>query len=346
MNRQTMQRPVMDPMFLRDVETRPSRPKRWVQVSARILRWIARQLLSHPIRFRRNRLRFQNDRSRILRSIGYRLMFAPIVLALVEAVLVFCGTHPQPASASGDPGSFGVFYDPIDFASEDGVQLTGWMVPVVDARRVLLHKERLLQQRYPAVVLAHDFGQSPSQMLPLVAPLHEDGMVVLVIGLRGVGTSNQAAQTFGLNEAGDITAAVNLLKGRPFVDPSRIAVVGIGTGGSAAMLAASKDPTLAAIVLANAPEFASDIVNRRLGPDFGGLRWMQPVTKWAFELSYHHDIEELSLNQHHALIQSPKVLRIGEATTEERLTAGPTDQIRKFCNRVLRPWERSRSMNP
>jgi pimeloyl-ACP methyl ester carboxylesterase len=342
MTRPLMQRPVMDPTFLQHLQAGPpTRRQKWFRSIARSARWTWRILLSSPFPHRRNKLSFPNDglSSRAMRAVAYRLVFAPAILALAAGTLVFTGTHPRAAAASGDPSSFGVYYDPIDFPSDDGVQLTGWLVPVVDARRVMLHRERLLRQVYPAVVLVHDFGQSPQQMLPLVAPLHEDGIVVLAIGLRGTGTAKTAAQTFGLSEAADVLAAVNILRRRPFVDPTRVAVIGIGTGANAAVLAAEKDSGIAALVLADPLPAAADVVAQRIGPSQAGLRWMQPLTKWTFELAYRHDIDEMSLDQHQTLLASRKVLRVEHATTDERLTTAPVETIRKFCRDTLRPWE-------
>lgn len=341
MSRSTMQRPVMDPLFLEELKAPLGRRRRWMSTAGRALRWLAKKLLSQPLTPRRDRLKFANDSrsSRWARGLAYRLLFAPIAIALIATVLVFSGTHPRLAVAGGDPGSFGTYYEPIEFASEDGTRLSGWLVPVVDARRVLLHKDRLLHQKHPAVVLVHDYGQSPVQMLPLIAPLHEEGIVVLAVGLRGVGTNKRSPQTFGLNEAGDVRAAVSLLRGRPFVDDTRICVIGVGTGANAALLAAEKDSGITTLVLADPVESAHEIIASRLGPNVWGLRWMQPLTKWAFEIGYRQDIDEISLNQHTTLLTARKVLRVPNATSDSVLGSATTETIRKFCRETLRPWE-------
>lgn len=345
MSRQLMQRPVMDPLFLQELKSTPTKGQKWLGVGLKALRWTVAKLLSQPLTFRRNRLKFANESrsSKWARGLAYRLLFAPIFLALVASVLVFSGTHPRAAIATGDPGGVGLYHDPVEFNSEDGTRLSGWIVPVVDARRVLLHKDRLLHQKHPAVVLVHDFGQSPAQMLPLVAPLHDEGIVVLAVGLRGVGTQNPSPMTFGLDEASDVRAAVEMLRQRPFVDASRIAVIGLGTGANAAVLAAEHDKSLAAIVLADPVESADRIVAERLGPDTWGMRWMQPLSKWAFEIGFRQDIDELSLNQHTTLLTQRKILRVKNATTTDtRLTSTATEEIRKFCREVLRPWDPSK----
>src|SRR3712207_7763954 len=56
------------------------------------------------------------------------------------------------------------------------------------------------------------------------------------VGLRGVGAGRTRGQTFGIEEARDLAAAVNRVRENPFVDPDRVAVLGIGTGANAALL--------------------------------------------------------------------------------------------------------------
>jgi hypothetical protein len=340
-----MSRPVMDPLFLRELQAPPTRRRLWAQAAARAVRWLTAKLLSHPLAWRGSRLAFRGADDpwhwRFVRGAAYRMLFVPIILALAASALVFRGTHPQAVLAAGDPGSFGVYYDPVQLASEqDGTPLAGWLVPVVDARRVLLHRDRLLHHKHPAVVLVHDHGQSPQQMLPLIAPLHEDGLVVLAIGLRGQGAGSTRASTFGLNEAGDVQAAVNLLRRTAFVDETRIAVVGIGTGANAALLAAGRDPQISALVLADAVPSAGHVVADQFGPNMTGLRWMQPLAKWAFEITYRQDMDELGLDQNQSTLTGRKVLHLKDVTTNGRLTADPTEQIRTFCRETLRPWDR------
>ncbi|MDB5294621.1 MAG: hypothetical protein JWO31_604 [Phycisphaerales bacterium] len=354
-HRPSMQRPVMDPLFLQDVPPEADSParqrrQRWVRGAARGLRWTARALLSSPLARRSatpaadgadpSTARPAGRASRAVRAVGYRLVFAPALVALVASTLVFSGTHPPAAAAAAESAPSDVYHDPVAFPAEDGVWLGGWIVPVVDARRVMLHKDRLLRQRHPAVVLVHDFGRSPTQVLPLVGPLHDDGIVVLSVGLRGTGTPAPAAQTFGLNEALDVRAAVDLLRGHPFVDPTRIAVVGLGTGANAASLAAGRDAGIVAVVLADPVTDADAVVAARLGPDQFGLRWLQPAAKWAFEIGFQQHLDDASPDQHVAALAGRKVLRLTAATSADGLpTAATVGKVRAFCRDTLRPWE-------
>src|SRR5207302_3423613 len=119
--------------------------------------------------------------------------------------LVWLGTHPSAPPAVTDPHTRGLFFTVEEFTSADGTQLKGWLVPVIDAKRVLDQRDDLLRHVQPAVVLVHDYGQSPQQMLPLLESLHEEGLVLLVVGLRGIGTDSRVmGQTFGFSESQDV----------------------------------------------------------------------------------------------------------------------------------------------
>jgi alpha-beta hydrolase superfamily lysophospholipase len=169
-------------------------------------------------------------------------------------------------------------------------------------------------------VLAHDDESNRSEMLPLVQPLHDAGFVVLVAGLRTSGATNVGG-TFGLREGADIQAAVELLRRRPGVDPARIAVVGIGTGANAAILAAEADPTIAALVLDRPTRNAGRLMIERLVPPKPWLAWLTPLCRWGFELAYGVDAGDLGLDRHHALLTSRPVLVFDESTG-----ASPTSQ--------------------
>jgi alpha-beta hydrolase superfamily lysophospholipase len=145
-------------------------------------------------------------------------------------------------------------------------------------------------------------------MLPLVQPLHEAGFVVLAINLRGRGTDQRRGATYGIREADDVKAAVELLRRRPYVDGTKIALVGIGTGGNAAVIAASNDPNIAAVAVINPIESIKELMSRYLGPKQAWLSFVNPLCRWTFELGYQSDLEELTFRRHEKLFETRPVL--------------------------------------
>jgi hypothetical protein len=259
----------------------------------------------------------------------------PIFASLLACALVYSGTHPLTNGSPLDPASVGLYYDPVTLLADDGVRLEGWLIPAITARAVIDQKDNVLREKHPAVVLIHDFGNRRQQMLPLLQPLHEAGFVVLVVGMRGTGNGAGGAatpgQTFGLREAGDVKAAVDLLRKRTFVDPNRIALVGVGSGASAALIQLTSDPTIAAAVLEDPNHTLDSVLTERVVPQHKWLRWMQPLCKWTFEIAYEVDSEDLNIQRHVKTLQARPVLMLdGQAVYEDFSSHTRVDQIREF----------------
>jgi pimeloyl-ACP methyl ester carboxylesterase len=307
-----MKRPVMNPSYLDDHSSPGVASAKWTRFFKVIFR-IGKLLFTDLLR-RRGKIQDEvgTPFSRFMRKLLYRLMFVPTLLAVLIGVLVVTATHPKPAPGVMDPVSQGVYYDPVELLSLDGTKLEGWLVPVVDARRVIIEKEKMLRKKQPAIVLVHDFGASRQQMLPLVAPLHEAGFVLLAINLRGHGPSATVGSTFGLNEAQDVRAAVEMLRRRSFVDPDAVGVIGVGTGATAALLAAEQDPRITALVIDHPVRQFDDILNERIGPKQSWLAWVRPMCKWTFEIAYKVDAEDVNLSRFADLMNSRPVFLMDE----------------------------------
>jgi len=333
-----MERPVMTPSFLDDdhlpVTRRPSRWRRGLALLWRLVRFFFKDLRGKPPVVRDET---GTPLGRFLRGLLYRLMLVPTLLAVLVGILVVTATHPKSAPAVIDPVSRGVYYDPIEFLSLDNTKLEGWLVPVLDARRLVIEKEDLLHRKYAAVVLVHDFGASRQQVLPLVSPLHDAGYVVLALNLRGHGPSSSTGSTFGLNEAQDVRAAVELLRRRPYVDPDAVGVLGIGTGATAALLAAEQDPRLNVLVLDHPVRQFQDILDQRIGPKQPWLAWVRPICKMTFELAYHVDADGVDLSCFSDLMKQKPVLLFDEpGETATSLKDTRTHEIVQFLRKHLK----------
>jgi pimeloyl-ACP methyl ester carboxylesterase len=337
-----MQRPIMNPSFVEEDDG--SSPKvRW-KIPWRLLikpfKVALAILLADPFaRLRNKGLKIDEGTafSRAARALLYRLAFVPLILALFAIALVYASTHPMTGPSQMDPMTVGIYYDPVSYSSEEGVRIDGWMIPAIDARRVLEEKDKVLRKTHPAVILVHDFAGRIQEMLPLIRPLHDAGFVVLAINLRGCGTSTDVGQTFGLTEVADIKAGVDLLSKRAFVDKSEFAVCGVGTGATAALLAAEADPRIKALVLSE-PVLDSEMCTHRLVPQNYWISWLEPLCKWTFEIGYQVDIDELDSPRHQAVLNLPTTLVFahedGYATLARRTRL---QQVRDFLVAKLKP---------
>lgn len=121
----------------------------------------------------------------------------------------------------------------ITFLSEDGLRLCGWYLPHSAPRDV--------------IVICHGFAMNRHELLDIARSLRVRGHAVLLFDFRGHGTSDGARTTIGYHEAGDIIAAIGYLQARPELAGLPLGVAGISMGGAATLLAAAREPRIAAI---------------------------------------------------------------------------------------------------
>jgi dipeptidyl aminopeptidase/acylaminoacyl peptidase len=117
----------------------------------------------------------------------------------------------------------------------EGCHLAAWYVPVSVAHA-------------PGAVLLHGWGQTAESLYPLIAPLHEAGLAVLLIDARHHGASVAEGQPSLRQFADDMLYALDWLSARPDVDGDRLFAVGHSIGGAAALLAGSVDPRIAGVI--------------------------------------------------------------------------------------------------
>ncbi len=121
--------------------------------------------------------------------------------------------------------------------------------------------------RRPAIVLVSGSAQTDREEMlagipifgQLASALADAGFVVVRYDKRGVGQSGGRAETTTLDDyAEDAIAAVKFLQHRPDVDRRRVALLGYGEGGAVAAVAASREGSIAALVLVAAPGLTGD----------------------------------------------------------------------------------------
>ncbi len=144
------------------------------------------------------------------------------------------------------PAEIGLAYEDVRFTTDDGVTLSGWLVP---ARR----------ETRAAVVLMHGFSWSRLPWLAGFVPWLSARYHVLQFDFRGHGDSEVADITMGTAERRDVAAAVRLLEGRGL---GPIALMGISMGAAVAIMAAPDLPVAAVVADAAYADLANPISNR------------------------------------------------------------------------------------
>lgn len=149
--------------------------------------------------------------------------------------LVHRGLRAPRLRETATPADHGLPYRTVSIASANGCRLHGWFIPGDGPAA-------------PAVAVLHGWGGNAETMLPLAGPLHRQGYAVLLFDARNHGLSDADSFASLPRFAEDLDRAVAWLGRQPGVDARRIAVVGHSVGAGAALLAAARRPTLAAVV--------------------------------------------------------------------------------------------------
>jgi hypothetical protein len=128
-----------------------------------------------------------------------------------------------------------------------------------------------------------------------------------------------------------------MLRRRPFVDPRRIAIVGTGTGATASLLATRDDPSILALVLDEPVQSVEEIVTQ-IGPRHPWLSALRPMCKWAFEISFQVDADDLELLRHERVLARSNVLLLTEPGAQRFDTPAGSTQVSDFLrSRLLDP---------
>ena len=182
------------------------------------------------------------------------LIVAVVLATAVLGQAVALTNVPGTAVGTATPADRGLAYRDVEFATGDGVTLSGWYVP---------------SRTGAAVALLHGAGSTRSAVLDHAVVLAADGLGVLLLDARGHGRSGGTAMDAGWYGDEDLGGAVSFLSDQPDVDPSRIGAVGMSMGGEEAIGALAADQRLRAVV-------AEGATNRVPGDK----AWLSDVYGW------------------------------------------------------------------
>ena len=177
---------------------------------------------------------------RIIRNIILILLALVAVFFLVVVPLFFTELitarkfHFHDPNDGKTPQSFGLDYQSIQFHSSDGILLKGWYVPAgTDARGTIIY--------------CHGQNRSRVEMLPMEVYGHSLGYNGLLFDFRHAGQSGGKIGTLGYQERHDVIAAVQYALNREKA-ARPVVLWGISMGASAALMAASETPDVAAVI--------------------------------------------------------------------------------------------------
>jgi len=167
---------------------------------------------------------------------------------------------PRRSPVDTTPAEFGLAFEEVTIPADDH-ELGGWFVPAEPAaapRRRHAAAEvppaasGLAVDRRPAIVIVHGWESNRGRTFAHVRYLHAAGFHCLVFDVRGHGDNPPETLPVNVPEfAEDTEAAVCWLAARP--DVSTVGVLGHSMGAAGAIVAASREPLIRAVVSLSAP---------------------------------------------------------------------------------------------
>lgn len=153
---------------------------------------------------------------------------------------------PDVPGGPATPGEIGLEYEVVRFTTDDGVTLSGWLIPSERDTRT-------------AVILLHGFSGHRLASLPAVVPWLHERHHVLQFDFRGHGESDARSVTLGSHERRDVAAAVRFMESRGL---GPIALYGLSMGASTAIAAAPDLPVAAVVADAPFAQLHHPVANR------------------------------------------------------------------------------------
>ena len=149
--------------------------------------------------------------------------FMPVGMAIVDI-------HSLPRAIGSPPSAE---YQTVGFTASDGVDLEGWYRPSQNGASVLMISggggNRRSTIRHAKMLVRHGYG-------------------VLLYDPRGSGNSEGTINSYGWGWEKDAAAALDFLAKRDDVDPGRVGVLGLSTGGDIAIDIAARRDDVKAVV--------------------------------------------------------------------------------------------------
>ncbi len=158
---------------------------------------------------------------------------------------------PERLASAKTPADMGMIFEGVSFKSGRGT-IRGWYVPPAEGGDSVP----------PAIVIAHGWSSNAAKLLRSAKHISREGFSVLLYDARAHGASDWDGPMTVFRLSEDVVAALDYLCTREDIDPGRIGVLGHSMGGSASILAASRDERIRAVVSCAAP---ADTVRMTVG---------------------------------------------------------------------------------
>jgi uncharacterized protein len=152
------------------------------------------------------------------------------------------------------PWELGVMHEEVSFRTEDGLLLGGWWLPCPQAKRT--------------VIALHGHRGARHHCVRIAAALWKRGANVLLFDHRGRGSSEGKSISLGHFENVDASAAIGFALSKAPGVP--LGLIGYSMGGAVALISASRDERVGAVVadspFASERELVRALLRKQIGP--------------------------------------------------------------------------------
>ena len=156
--------------------------------------------------------------------------------------------HPMHTVPKRAPDAMGFAFEDLTLRTEDGVDLSAWLIPV--------------EQAEASVIFCHGHGRNKGHVAGLLATLHEARCNVLTFDFRGHGDSPGHTVNFGGKDIDDLCLMVRYLENRYPDKP--IVLAGISYGAAISLEALNRLPHVKGLWSEGAFGWLNHAVRRRL----------------------------------------------------------------------------------
>jgi uncharacterized protein len=231
---------------------------------------------------------------------------------VISGMVVYLNRQPVPKT----PRDYGLDFEAVAFRSEDGVDLSAWLIPGSERKLVIMTHVGGLT-KYGSVASYRNLSKlydKEIEFIKIARHLHDSGYWVLTFDFRNHGESgrnpNRGMASVGLDEYKDVVAALNFVNTREDLRQLPVGFVSFCTGANSTIIAMSKRPEvfgnvrcLMAVQPISQEVFIRTYIGRLSAPVVAWL--LIPTIKLFIRLRGDHPLEKMSPKEYAKDIKVP-----------------------------------------
>ncbi len=208
---------------------------------------------------------------------GFLILLGVVLLGLgvAGALLTYGIVTARNETETVTPSSYLLSsYENLNFRDGSGSEHEGWLL-------LGGHKGA------PAIILCHGYNSNRSELLALGTVLRDNHFNVYLFNFEEA-RGRKKISDLGPTQASDLLKAIEMVTHQPAVNPHRVGLYGVTTGGYAALVAAEQSPVVKALAVDTTFERPLEMyraeIDRRLGRSSWGFYRLAEIEFRLFTL--------------------------------------------------------------